>query len=146
MIEDDVTAEMKRHARSAVEMVMAEYGERMEEAGLQLDFSEKTIGLVESLLDNLHKAGNNTEELVRKFSLLFGAYIGEMIRDCFPEAQWVAGENDEYGPGAPFLELKDIKLFPITWCYKRLYNGPQDSVVKKYLAFRAEIDARTSSG
>ena len=39
--------------------------------------------------------------------------------------------------------LDDIQLFPISWCYKRLYNGPEDSVVKKYLAFREVIDSRS---
>jgi hypothetical protein len=140
MSADAVNAEMKRHAHAAVEMVMAEYGNAMKEQGLKLDFSEKTIGLVESILDGFYKDGDRSHELLEKIALLFGAYIGETIRDCFPEARWVPAKDG--GIGIPFIQLDDIQLYPCIWCYKRAHNGPQDSVVDKYLAFRKEMDKR----
>ena len=111
----------------------------------QLDFSEPTIGAVEVLLNGLWKSGGNSDELVSS-SLLFGAYIGEMIRTCFPQARWVRDASAPGGEESPFIQLDDIKLFPISWCYKRLLNGPDDSVVKKYLAFRKFIDQRSKEG
>lgn len=129
-----VATEMRSHAEAAAEMVFAEYGHAM-------DFSEPTIGAVESVLNGFWKEGNVGEH-APKTALLFGAYIGELIRNCFPEAKWVRSASAPGAVASPFIQLDDIKLFPISWCYKRLHNGPDDSVVKKYLAFREVIDSR----
>ncbi|MBX9638492.1 MAG: hypothetical protein K2X97_01810 [Mycobacteriaceae bacterium] len=136
MAKRGVAAEMRKHAEAAAEMVLAEYGHR-------LDFSEPTIGAVESILNGFWTEGDLTDDLAANITLLFGSYIGELIREAFPEAKWVRGESSPDSAGSPYIQLDDIKLFPVTWCYKRLYNGPDDSVVKKYLAFREVIDARS---
>jgi hypothetical protein len=130
-----VAAEMRKHAKAAAEMVLAEYGHH-------LDFSEPTIGTVEAILNGFWKEGGISEDLAGNITLLFGSYIGEMIREAFPDAKWVRIETAPGGLSSPYIRLDDIQLFPITWCYKRLYNGPDDSVVNKYLAFRKVIDAR----
>jgi hypothetical protein len=136
MAKRGVAAEMRKHAEAAAEMVLAEYGHK-------LDFSEPTIGAVEAILNGFWKEGDLSEELAANITLLFGSYIGELIREAFPNARWVRGESTPDGNESPCIQLDDIKLFPITWCYKRLYNGPDDSVVKKYLAFREVIDSRS---
>ncbi len=130
----EMSGEMERHARAAAEMVREEYGH-------ELDFSEPTIGAVESILNGFWEDGGNENDLLATVALLFGAYIGEMIRSHWPEAAWIGGSLT---PGAPpsTLQVGDIELFPIAWCYKRLHNGPADSVVDKYLAFRLAIAER----
>ena len=137
MAKRGVAAEMRRHAEAAAEMVRAEYRR-------ELDFSEATIGAVEAILNGFWNGGNNSDELIAKIALLFGSYIGELIRNCFPQAKWVRSASAPGGVESPFIQLGDIQLFPISWCYKRLYNGPADSVVSKYLAFRQAIDARSA--
>lgn len=130
---DDVKAEMGEHARAVAHMVREEYGH-------ELDFSEPTIGAVESILNGFWQEGGNTNDELAKWSTLFGAYIGEMIRNCFPQATWVSGAATPLGD--PYIRVDDIELYPVTWCFKRLHNGPADSVVKKYLAFREVMYSR----
>jgi hypothetical protein len=124
----DTNAQMARFAKDTVEMVRAEYGH-------ELDFSEPTIGAVESLLNGFWQDDEKSDELFTKVALLFGAYIGEMIRVHYPQATWSGGSLTPDAP-PPSLHVSDIVLSPIVWCFKRLYNGPDDSVVTKYLAFR----------
>ncbi len=136
MAKRDVGAEMRKHADAAAEMVLAEYGHR-------LDFSEPTVGAVEAILNGFWKEGHFSEDLAANITLLFGAYIGELIREAFHDAQWVRSESAPGGIESPCIQLDDIELFPISWCYKRLYNGPDDSVVNKYLTFRKVMDSRS---
>jgi hypothetical protein len=124
------------HAEAVAEMVFAEYGHK-------LDFSEPTIGAVEAILNGFWEEGDLSDDLAANITLLFGSYIGELIREAFPDAKWVRSEFAPGGIESPYIQLDDIQLLPITWCYKRLYNGPDDSVVKKYLAFREVIDSRS---
>jgi hypothetical protein len=138
---NDINAHMHGHAVAAVEMVHAEYGRKMDEAGLKMDFSEKTIGLVESILNGFAQDQEAAETLFPKVALLFGAYIGEMIRNCIPDATWVPAPPGSE-TGSPHIEVVGIQVFPLTWCYKRLYNGPAHNVTKKYLAFRKAFDQR----
>jgi hypothetical protein len=134
---EDVNAAMSRHARAAAEMVRAEYGH-------DLDFSESTVGAVEAILNGLWKErDDNSNDMFANAALLFGSYIGEMIRTCFPQASWLPGSLTPDAP-SPVLRVGDIDLSPVAWCFKRLYNGPKDSVVEKYLAFREAIDARNT--
>lgn len=128
-------AEMRRHALAVVEMLHAEFG-------WELDFSEQSIGAVEAILNGFWQEADNSPELIDTTALLYGSYIGEMILIFFPQARWVRSESAPGGVDSPFIQIDDIQLFPITWCYKRVCNGPADSVVDKYLAFREVIDAR----
>lgn len=132
-----VAAEMREHAEAAATMLLAEYGH-------VLDFSEPTIGAVESLLNGLWKDADDADKsgpLFQTSALLFGSYIGELIRTRYPKAKWVGGSLMPDAP-PPFVRLADIDVYPIVWCFKRLHNGPSDSVVPKYLAFREAADER----
>ncbi len=124
----DANAQMSRFARDAAEMIRAEYGR-------ELDFSEPTIGAVEALLNGFWQEAEKSDELFTQVALLFGSYIGEVIRAHFPQATWSGGSLRPDAP-PPSLHVGDIELSPVVWCFKRLYNGPGDSVVSKYLAFR----------
>jgi hypothetical protein len=132
MTEDNPSAEMARHAQAAAEMVLANFG-------YELDFSEPTIGTVESLLSALWQQGDR--DLFPQAALLFGAYLGEVVRCCHPQATWMAGSLTPDGPSPP-LVIEDITLYPLSWCFKRLHNGPDDSVVEKYMAFREALAER----
>ena len=134
MPSNEINYEMRQHALAAAEMVRAEYGH-------ELDFSEATIGAVEAILNGFWQEGEPADEFFLKVALLFGSYIGEVIRESFPDAAWAESVPDSE-TSEPSIKLADIEVFPLTWCYKRLVNGPDDSVVKKYLEFRKEIDSR----
>jgi hypothetical protein len=128
-----VDEEMAGHARAAAEMVLAEYG-------YELDFSEPTIGAVEALLDGFSRGGDD-RGLFMRVALLFGSYIGEMVRGSDPRARWVAGAlSPDASP--PFLRAGTIEISPIVWCFKRLHYGASASVVDKYMAFRQAASER----
>jgi hypothetical protein len=135
MAQQGLNDQMQQHSHALVEMVHAELG-------WQLDYSEQSIGTIETLLDAFAKDDGDSAELIDNTALLYGSYIGEIIRIAFPKAQWVTSDAAPGGVQSPLVAIEGIQVFPITWCYKRLYNGPPDSVVDKYLAFREAIDAR----
>ena len=130
---NNVNAEMARRAKVAAEMVRSEFGR-------ELDFTEPTIGAVEAILNAFWEERANQDVSLPTVSLLFGSYIGEMIRNCFPQATWLDGSNTPNSE-SPTLRVGDIDLFPLSWCYKRLTHGPAESVVEKYVAFRHAIDS-----
>jgi hypothetical protein len=128
-----VDDEMAGHARAAAKMVLAEYG-------YKLDFSEPTIGAVEALLDGFSREGDD-RELFARVALLFGSYIGEIIRGYDPGASWVTGSLSPDAP-PPFLRAGTIEVSPIVWCFKRLHHGASAGVVDKYMAFRQAASER----
>jgi hypothetical protein len=130
----NVNFEMAKNAREAIEMVRADYGR-------ELDFSEPTIGDVEALLNGFWQHSDASQEIFTNIALLFGSYIGELIRAHHPQASWVDGSLTTDAP-PPQVRLGDIDVSPIVWCFKRLHNGPVDSVVNKYLAFRQAASNR----
>jgi len=132
----NAATEMKKHANAAIDMVMAEYGDQLRANGIQLDFSEQTVGIAESILGSLHSEGDNDAELIQTVSIMFGAYIGEVICKQIPQAQWT-----EDARGARYIQIGSSEVSPVAWCYKRLVNGPQDNVVEKYMTFRRQIAA-----
>lgn len=102
--------------------------------GIVLDYSEKSISDVETILGALHEkyGPSQTEEQVYGTALAYGAYIGEVIRRGNPGSKWehdhpVVGENSYP------LHWLDGDVFPVAWCYKRIVNGPGDDVRHKYI-------------
>jgi len=124
---------MQRHASAAVELGCAEFG-------TILDFSESTIHSVELILDRVYGDTNRSHERLTNISLLYGAYIGEVIRKSFPHSRWIRAAGAEYG--MPFIELDDAKVFPCSWCYSRVCNGPLRNVAKNYIEFRSRAVLR----
>jgi hypothetical protein len=122
------SAELARQADWAVVTVRSAYRK-------ELDFSEQSVGIVEAILNEMWAEGNNPVELLGQTAVLFGAYIGEMIRKQCPQAYWTDGSLTPEEP-PPSLVVGEISISPIAWCFKRLSNGPSDSVVEKYMAFR----------
>jgi hypothetical protein len=124
----DINERMARYGQDAADMIRAEYG-------YELDFSEPTIGAIEALLNAFWQDDEKEDELFNKVALLFGSYIGELIRTRYPQARWSEGSLTPDAP-PPMVHVGEIAVSPIVWCFKRLYNGPADSVIDKYLAFR----------
>lgn len=120
----DISTEMETHAKAAIEMVLAEYDHT-------LDLSEPSIGDISAILNALWQSRDISDEFIETAALLFGSYIGEAIRHNFILASW-----DKTGSESAFLRINGVNYFPIEWCYRQLKNGPTDSVVDQYIAFR----------
>ncbi len=113
--------------------------------GIQLDYSEKSITSIEEILDYYHndlKTANEnnqgpTENQIWSMAVIWGSYIGELIKRYFPcSFKWVI--EDVFGDGES-LHLKDsdnAHIFPIDKVYKRLVNGKVDSIVSFYDAMK----------
>ncbi|MBX9692830.1 MAG: hypothetical protein K2Z81_10630 [Cyanobacteria bacterium] len=124
----EVSEEMREHALACVEMI--------QDFGHELDFSEGTIGAVDALLNAFWKESDEDERT--NLAVLFGGYVGELICARFPNASWK--EPDETRP-FPYISLGEIQVFPVVWCYKQVCNGPQDSLIEKYMKFRDQAIA-----
>jgi hypothetical protein len=134
MPKDEVIAEMQRRAGEAVEMAATVYDER-------LDFAELSVEAVDRILDSLGADSTLSDDDRARVAWAFGPYLGEVIRKEFSEARWERF-HPTYDKAGPFIQLGEIQVFPVLWCYKRLHNGRPDSVALKYQAFRNAHAAR----
>ena len=103
---------------------------------IALDFTTNSVQSEERVLAQMHRSPSFqafSEKDKRAEALIAGAYIGEVIRRNHKGA-W--GTNSEVGGDFSMpIRFTDHEAFPITWCLKRLVNGPEDNVWHKYLFF-----------
>jgi hypothetical protein len=102
-----------------------------------LDYTPESIQNVENILGGLHDqyVKNPSSVSANGLGSAYGAYIGEVIRRSEAGARWerddpVAGEKSY-----PFHWGGRVS-FPMTWCYDRIVNGPEDNVWVKYQALK----------
>lgn len=131
---DDPASEMLGYAYAAKHMADVRYGTK-------LSFDESAVEQVELILAKVHNSETRSPELLCDTSLFFGAFVGEIICKLDEDAQWVSAvEGGEFG--VPFILLKNMKIFPYTWCFRRACNGPANSIVEEFKKFRRELDLR----
>lgn len=130
-LEIEINTQMSNHAKAAAEMILAEYGQT-------LDYSEKTIGAVSAILNGLREGDDKSDEFHKTIALLFGSYIGEVIRYAFPHASWQRGiEEPEFEVAV--IQLNETALHPISWCLDQLQHGKEHSVANIYMEFREAL-------
>lgn len=102
--------------------------------GIHLDYSENSIQDVEKALNAIHEEYRSfhPEKGVKGLAMAYGAYIGEVIRRGNPGSKW---ERDSSVAGKNSYPLHWLggEIYPYSWCYKRIVNGPEDDVWHKYL-------------
>ncbi|MEM1450811.1 MAG: hypothetical protein AAF957_20465 [Planctomycetota bacterium] len=127
----DMQREMADQARTAVDMVAAEFAR-------VLDYSEESVAVIEAVLGGLAEDADTA--LFAEVALLFGAYIGEMIRRHDPRARWSAGSP---GPSAPppTLVVEGVEASPVAWCFKRLHYGQTANLVDAFDAHRERVSS-----
>jgi hypothetical protein len=105
------------------------------ENGLELDFSDDSIQEVENLLAQCHEEFNESEseDGFHGLALMFGAYIGEVIRRKGFGGAWARNHPDFGEDSFPFY-WRDETLFLYAWCAKRIFDGDADDVAFKYQA------------
>lgn len=103
-----------------------------------LDYTPESIQNVETILGCLHDQylKNPSSISVNGLGSAYGAYIGEVIRRSESGARWerddpIAGEKSY-----PFHWAGRVS-FPMSWCQKRIINGPEDNVWLKYRLLKA---------
>ncbi len=111
-----------------------------------LDYSVDSIGLIEDLLGGFHerhKSGEMSDADVNQQAMLYGSYVGEVIRRV-KGGDW-ARDHEQAGPHTYPLSYGEHQSFPIMWCRKRMMNGPEDNVWHKFQIIVLD-DAAASSG
>jgi hypothetical protein len=115
-------------------VLMADKGD-----GISLDYSPASIEKVEQALGKSYEEGQrlNSSAAAKPIAIFFGAYIGEVIRRSEPDSGWLpeqaVGKERLYP-----LRWLGGEHFPVDWCYRRLVNGPQDSVWVKYTTLKQQ--------
>ena len=97
--------------------------------GKRLDYSDDSIDDVEEILDFYHQELVRTEEKptqnqIWSMAVVWGAYLGEVMRRKMGEPCGWMFEDGEF-----HLEAAGAKAYPMGKAYKRIVNGPEDSVV-----------------
>ena len=125
---------------AVMEQRAAEAVHRAENAmNLTLDYSPGSLPKVEKILTKLniqHMEKPFSDERLRGESMLWGAYVGEVLRR-HKGGHWEP-DSEAAGEGSFPLHWEGHESFPCAWCYKRIANGPEDNVWLKYLALTSE--------
>ena len=104
---------------------------------ITLDYSPASIASVEEILTVMYDERPRgwmarllrrgpSEELVQQMSAMFGAYVGEVMRRA-RGGEWEMADVPG-AAGALSLRTGEHILFPTSKVYKRLANGPEDSI------------------
>jgi hypothetical protein len=109
--------------------------ELAKENGVTLDFSDDSIKEVEKLLAECHREYKKakSDEGFHGLALMFGAYIGEVIRRKGFGGTWARNHPDVGEDSFPF-HWRGADLFLYGWCVKRIFDGKGDNVIFKYKA------------
>lgn len=100
----------------------------------RVDYSPKSIQLIEKTLGKLHKEyiRSGSEEGVWGVALEFAAYIVEVIDRNYGPIDWQR-DDSQFGQDSFPLYWRGTTLFPLTWCLKRILEGEEDNVWDKFL-------------
>ena len=100
---------------------------------IKLDFSHRSIKLVEKILAKVHKdyRKSQNEEGLSGIALEFATYIVAVIERNGEKGRWERNHPDFGEDSFPFY-WKDTTLFPYAWCLKRIFDGKGDDVWAKY--------------
>ena len=125
-----------------------------EQLGATLDYSVMSIYVLEGILEALSTINAEQsfdEEVLSGMAGTYGVYLGEcMLRHGLENAGYSWGEDYD---GEPCLIRDHVpdgmsinKMVPITKVYKRLVNGPEDSVSHFYNMTFAMVGVEPGSG
>lgn len=105
------------------------------QSNINLDYSEKSIEQVESILGNYYEhldeyAGEEGKETLWNIAVHFGVYLGETMLNTGLSEKGYRWNTDE---GMPVLKNDaNTQISPVAKAHKRILNGPEDSVTFFY--------------
>jgi hypothetical protein len=107
------------------------------EQKIHLDFSPDSIEFLDEMMGDMHESHLKHplgEKELSVLSLRWGAYIGEAVKRVHP-AKWQR-DSERMGRGTtPLVYESGEQAFPRSWVYKRIVDGPMDSVASKFRLF-----------
>ena len=105
--------------------------------GVLMDFSAQSLEKVDPQLDAIsasYRAAKVIEADMGARCLIWGAYVGEVIRKHHGGGEWSDGP-DGTGHGTYPLTVRHETLYPCRWCVERVQSGSSVSIWKEYQAF-----------
>jgi len=125
-----IISRMENYSKKAI-------SEAREKHNIDLDLSLESLKTTNELIQKLHSSGTFDKE---ETPMLYGAYIGEVIRNQVAKGFWVKDHPDNGRNTYPVKFSKDLYAFPVIWVRKHLENGEQDNVLHKFNAFKNAHD------
>ncbi len=109
--------------------------------GVTLDYSIESIKQAEKVLGEIHKDFKKTrsDDGFTGIAFEFAAYIVKVIEKNIGPVRWER-DHPEMGPDSFPLYLDEGVLFPLSWCVKRVYDGPGDNIWTKFSVFVLKQD------
>lgn len=105
---------------------------------IELDYSDSSIEKTEKVLGRIHEdyLKSKSEEGIHGLSIMYGAYLGEVLKKSKGIGRWEK-DHPTFGKNSfPFYWNEKDCAFPVSWCFKRIANGPEENVVHKFKVFR----------
>ncbi len=125
-----IIGRMENYSKKAI-------SEAKEKHNIDLDLSLESLKNINEIIQKLHSSGTFDKD---ETPMLYGAYIGEVIRKQVGKSFWVTGHPDNGSNTYPVKFSKDLYAFPVVWVRKHLENGEQDNVLHKFSAFKIAHD------
>ncbi|MGL4570664.1 MAG: hypothetical protein ACRCVJ_06345 [Clostridium sp.] len=104
--------------------------------GINLDFTEESLSIVDEILEIFHKANEAKEvddDRLLDLSMTFGGYLGEVI------SKNIGGDWEENDGKMIFLKVNEQKVLPLNIVYKRINFGERASVKGWYYRFKEKL-------
>ena len=103
--------------------------------GRRLDYSIKSVKLVEKILGEIHREYSRTKDDsgLSGIAIEFGAYLIKVLEQHFGRGTWERNHPEIGNNTFPYY-WDGRTLFPYSWCEKRIFDGPGDNVWVKFNA------------
>jgi hypothetical protein len=101
--------------------------------GKHLDYSPQSIHEVEEMLGALHEdyVRTGSDDGYYGVALEFAAYIAKVVESHFGPIQWTR-DHPVFGKESLPLTWQGGTIFPVSWCLKRMLDGPGENVWSKF--------------
>lgn len=99
-----------------------------EKRGVELDYSEQSIGLVEQIAAHQHSEIGSapSDKTIDTFAKIWGAYVGEVMRRHHG-GTWSTPDSGPF-QGQYVLTIGSAQTSPVAKAYNRLTNGDEDNL------------------
>ena len=133
-----VTEVMEAYADDAVEAARADFQ-------IDLDYSVPSLHLLDDILEILHRVVESQSgaeaakmnEMLETFTIMWGAYLGEVIRRKWG-GEWIIPDEGPF-KGMASLVVGRITMSPLARAYKRILSGPEEDVCKYVEVLRGKL-------
>lgn len=122
VISGKLVSQMEERSKSAI-------NDAKENHKTNLDLTVESIKKVNEIIQNLHDTKPSD---IKGTSMLYGSYIGEVIRTVDSKGFWV---KDVPGMGKDLYPIKfsnDNYAFPVVWVEKHLNSGEEENILHKF--------------